>query len=84
MGVSGRLEKWDRTADLEKIAVPTLVIGASHDTMDPAFMQKMSTLVKHGRFLLCPNGSHLAMYDDQKTYFDGLLKFISDVDSGAF
>jgi proline iminopeptidase len=84
MGVSGRLENWDRTADLSKITVPTLVIGASHDTMDPEFMEKMSTLVQHGRFLLCPNGSHLAMYDDQKRYFDGLLKFLGDVDRGAF
>ena len=27
-GVSGKLIDWDRTADLEKIGVPTLVIGA--------------------------------------------------------
>lgn len=29
MGASGRLENWDRTADLGKITVPTLVIGAN-------------------------------------------------------
>ena len=38
-GASGRLEKWDRKADLEKIAVPTLVVGAAHDTMDPKHMR---------------------------------------------
>ena len=40
MGATGgcRLEKWDRSTDLSKIAVPTLVIGARHDTMDPAHM----------------------------------------------
>ena len=84
MGLSGRLEKWDVTAELPKIAVPTLVIGAKYDTMDPAFMEKMSTQVKHGRFLLCPNGSHLAMYDDQQTYMTGVLQFLTDVDAGRF
>ena len=32
-----------------------------------------------GRYLYCPEGSHLAMYDDQETYFGGLLDFISEV-----
>jgi proline iminopeptidase len=84
MGASGKLASWDRTADLAAIAVPTLTIGAKYDTMDPAQMEKMSTLVKKGRYLYCPNGSHMAMYDDQKTYFDGLVKFVHDVDQRRF
>jgi proline iminopeptidase len=79
-----RLEHWDRVADLSKITVPTLVIGARHDTMDPAHMKMVSQKVKHGRFLYCPDGSHMALYDDQKVYFEGLLKFLRDVDSGRF
>ena len=77
MGASGTLEKWDRTNDLAKISVPTLVIGAGHDTMDPAWMEKMAKLIPGAKFLLCPEGSHLAMYDDQKTYFTGLLQFLA-------
>jgi proline iminopeptidase len=84
LGASGKLVNWDRTADLGKITVPTLAIGAGHDTMDPKAMEEMSRLVKRGRFLLCPDGGHLAMYDDQKTYFDGLIKFIKDVDARRF
>ena len=84
MGASGTLEKWDRTADLGKITVPTLVIGAAHDTMDPKHMEMMAGAVGHGRFLLCPNGSHLAQYDDSQTYFTGLLKFLVDVAEGRF
>ena len=38
-GPPGRLEKWDRKADLPRIAVPTLVVGARHDTMDPDHMR---------------------------------------------
>lgn len=83
-GVSGKLEKWDIKAQLPNITVPTLTIGATHDTMDPKHMEWMSTQVKHGRFLLCPNGSHLSMWDDQEHFFPGLIKFIRDVDEGGF
>jgi proline iminopeptidase len=52
--------------------------------MNPENMKWMATQVKSGKFLLCPNGSHYAMYDDQKVYFEGLIKFIKDVDEGSF
>jgi proline iminopeptidase len=84
LGASGKLAQWDRMADLGQIRVPTLTIGAKYDSMDPEVMKKMATLVKRGRFLYCPNGSHLAIFDDQKTYFDGLVAFIKDVDAGKF
>jgi proline iminopeptidase len=82
MGASGTLETWDRSQDLKNIPVPTLVIGADHDTMDPKHMAWMATQFPHGRFLHCPNGSHMAMYDDQQTYMTGLIAFLKDVDAG--
>jgi len=84
LGASGKLEYWDRTADLKNIRIPTLIIGAQHDTMDPDHMRWMATEVTNGRYLHCPDGSHLAQYDDQKIYFDGLIQFIKDVDQGLF
>ena len=84
LGASGRLAHWDRTADLGKIAAPTLAIGARYDTMDPAAMEMMSKQVRKGRFLFCPNGSHLSMYDDQKTYMEGIIRFLGDVNAGRF
>ncbi len=84
LGASGALADWDRTSDLERIEVPTLVIGARHDTMDPEHMKWMAGELKKGRYLHCPNGSHLALYDDQEVYFKGLIEFIRDVDAGRF
>lgn len=81
MGASGILADWDRTDDLKDITVPTLVIGAQHDTMDPKFMEKMSKLIPNGRYLFSPNGSHMAMYDDQQAYMDGLVHFLKGVES---
>ncbi len=73
------LHSWDRSADLSKINVPTLVIGAQHDTMDPEHMEWMATQFPEGEYLYCENGSHLSMYDDQQTYFSGLINFIKSV-----
>jgi proline iminopeptidase len=48
--------------------------------MDPEHMKWVASQIKDARFLLCPNGSHLSNFDDQETYFSGLIKFIKDVD----
>lgn len=83
-GISGRLAKWDIKNRLKEITVPTLMVGAKHDTMDPNAMEEQSKMVKKGRYLYCPNGSHLAMWDDQQIFMSGVIKFIKDVDSKAF
>jgi proline iminopeptidase len=80
LGAGGVLRSWDRTDDLPKIKVPTLVIGARYDTMDPGHMEMMARQFADGTYLFCPNGSHLAMYDDQVTYFGGLIDFIHAID----
>jgi proline iminopeptidase len=81
LGISAdaKLAAWERTDDLPLIEVPALVIGARYDTMDPAHMEMMAGLLPKGRYLYCPNGSHLAMYDDQATYFAGLTDFLQDL-----
>lgn len=81
-GIGGRLTAWDIKHRLREIAVPTLMIGAKHDTMDPKAMEEQSRLVQKGRYLYCPNGSHLSMWDDQQIFMDGVVRFIKDVDSG--
>jgi proline iminopeptidase len=82
LGISenAKLAKWSRFVDLASIAVPTLVIGARYDTMDPVHMQKMADRLPAGQYLHCPDGSHLAMYDDQTTYFAGLIDFLHRVE----
>jgi len=79
MSDEAKLARWDRVADLPGLEVPTLVIGARYDTMDPAHMEMMAKRLPNGRYLYCPNGSHLAMYDDQETYFTGLVDFLGSL-----
>ncbi len=83
-GIGGRLVNWNRNADLPKIKVPVLTIGAKYDTMDPEHMKWMASQFTNGSYLYCPEGSHLAMYDDQQTYMSGLISFINKVNDGNF
>jgi proline iminopeptidase len=82
LGAGGRIENWDRTADLGKIETPALVIGARYDTMDPAHMEWMAGELPNGQYLFCPDGSHVAYYDDTEVYVEGLIGFLEAVDAG--
>lgn len=84
LGASGILADWDRKADLHKIKVPVLSIAGEFDTMEPKQMELIANSVQHGRYLFCPDAGHMAMYDAEDVYFDGLIKFLADVDSGNF
>lgn len=85
-GIKGdaTLLNWDIKDQMKTISVPTLSIGAQHDTMDPKHMEWIASEVQNGRYLHCPNGSHLSQFDDQEHFFPGLIQFIHDVDSGDF
>ena len=77
------LKSWDISGKLNEIKVPTLMIGGTYDTMDPKYMEWMSTQVQKGRSLTC-NSGHISQYDDPETFFPGLIKFVRDVDNGSF
>lgn len=79
----GILKDWSVWDKLQEIEVPTLTIGAKYDSMNPDEMKEMSQLVQNGSYLFCPNGSHLAMWDDQKTYMSGVIDFIHNTYSSS-
>jgi proline iminopeptidase len=84
-GVTGNatLKGWDVSDRLKELKTPTLMIGGTYDTMDPKYMEWMSTEVQNGRSLIT-NSGHISQYDDPEAYFSGLVKFIKDVDDGNF
>ena len=78
-GIKGNLKHWSIETRLANIEVPTLFVGAKYDTMNPRDVEWMSRKVKNGFYLFCPNGSHLALYDDQAFYMAGLINFLKRV-----
>lgn len=77
--VTGSLKDWERWDRLHEIQAKTLTIGAAYDEMDPDDMVKMATMIPNATSAICPNGSHLAMWDDQAVYFRHLLEFLQSV-----
>ena len=51
-GIGGNLAKWDVKDRLKEIKIPTLMVGAKHDTMDPKAMEEQSKLVQKGRYYI--------------------------------
>lgn len=82
--VTGTFKDWDRWDALGSIRCPTLVSGARYDTMRPSEIERMAASMPRARLSMCRNGSHCAMYDNQDAYFGDLVRFIRDVESGAF
>ncbi len=77
--VTGNLKDWERWDRLHELRVKTLTIGARYDEMDPDDMKKISTMVQHGSYAYCPNGSHCCFWDDQAVYFRQLIAFLRNV-----
>jgi len=69
---------------VENITVPTLVIGGVNDEMNPEDMKREGNLIPNSHTYLCPNGSHMSMYDDQQNYFRELVRFLKNVDENKF
>ena len=77
--VTGNLKDWERWDRLHEIKTRTLTIGSRYDEMDPADMVRMATLMPNAQNFVCPNGSHMTMWDDQAYYFDHLLAWLKKV-----
>lgn len=77
--VTGNMRGWDRWADLSRIHAPTLILGGRYDEMNPEDLRAMSRRMPDARTFICPQGSHLGMYDDQEAYFSALLPFLRRV-----
>lgn len=75
--VTGNQLGWDRWKDLPNIKAPTLLLVGKYDTMSPADMTEMKNLIPDAQITICPNGSHLCLFDDEKIYFASILNFLN-------
>lgn len=79
--VTGNFKDWNRWNDLHKINVPSLIICGRYDTMNPADIEKMGTLIPNSTVKICENGSHCTMFDDPETYFEAIIGFLKKTES---
>ena len=67
---------WDRSADLEQIDVPTLVIGAQPRHHGPRPHGLDGRRYRAAATCSAPTAATWRMYDDQATYVAGLVEFL--------
>jgi proline iminopeptidase len=73
-------DSWNIYDRLDKIQLPTLLIGAKFDFVDESDLIQMNYKIKNSELFICPNGSHYSFWDDTDNYFAALEKFIDRVE----
>lgn len=78
--ITGSCKDWTIRDRLKKILVPTLVLGAKYDSMNPEEIKAVAKRLPKGEAHICPNGSHFSIFDDQEDYFNAITSFIERVE----
>lgn len=78
--ITGSLKNWSIRSRLNDIAVPTLLLGARYDSMNPKVIMEMANRFQNAEAHICPNGSHFSIFDDQEDYFNTILNFLKKIE----
>ena len=69
---------FDATADLSKIACPTLILGGEEDRIvGPAASRALAALIPHSTLHLYPGLGHAA-YEEAKDFYERVFGFLND------
>ncbi len=65
---TGRLARWDRLADLPRIAQPTLVLCGHHDELGPVSAARIMRGLPRAELKIFPNSSHMPFFEERADY----------------
>jgi len=75
--VIGRLREWDRTADLGRIDVPTLVTCGRYDEITPACSETITAGIPDARMHVFERSAHIAHLEEGEEYAALVEEFLS-------
>jgi proline-specific peptidase len=78
--VIGRLREWDRTADLGRIRVPTLITCGRYDELTPACSRTILEGIPDGRMEIFEESSHVAHLEEGERYAAVAEEFLRSVE----
>jgi len=78
--VIGLLRDWDRSADLNRINVPTLVTVGRYDEITPACSQTIVDGVDGARLVVFEQSGHFAHEEEPETYAAVINDFLAEVE----
>jgi proline-specific peptidase len=76
--VIGLLREWDRTADLGRIAVPTLVTCGRYDEITPACSETITAGIPDARMHVFERSAHIAHLEEGEEYAALVEAFLSE------
>jgi proline-specific peptidase len=78
--VIGNLRDWDRTADLGRIASPTLVTVGRYDELTPACSETLRDGIPDTRMVVFEESSHCAHLEEPERYASVVEAFLTECD----
>jgi proline iminopeptidase len=76
---TGNIRYWDKTEELKKIRVPTLVTGGKYDEVSPLVAKSIHKGIKGSKQVTFKKSSHLPMWEERDEYIRALIRFLSKV-----
>lgn len=73
----GNLKDWNRIPDMNRIAVPALVMCGQHDEMTPVCAMRMQRALPDAEITVFPNSAHMPMYEEPEAYLARVTKFLN-------
>ena len=81
--VIGRLRTWDRTPDLGRIDVPTLVTCGRYDEITPACSETIAAGIPEARVVVFEESAHVAHLEEAEAYAGTVEEFLESVEARA-
>lgn len=84
--VTGTLKDWDIFDELERIRVPTLVLGGELDECVPSHLAEIAARIPGARHVTQPGVAHMAYQEDEparRDYIAIIAEFLATVDADA-
>ncbi len=74
--VIGTLTTWDRTADLGRIDVPTLLTVGRHDEIPPSCAETLRAGIPGARVVVLERSGHISHLEEPETYLRAVREFL--------
>jgi proline-specific peptidase len=74
--VIGPLRTWDRTADLGRIDVPTLITVGRYDEIPPSCAETMRAGIPNARVVVLEHSGHVSHLEEPETYLAAMREFL--------
>ena len=81
--VIGRLRTWDRTPDLGRIDVPTLVTCGRYDEITPSCSETIAEGIPDARVVVFEESAHVAHLEEAEAYAGTVEEFLESVEARA-